>query len=243
MAFIGWLLAGPLNALADWFPADHAAPSWQGIWQRTVAPWQLPESFGGRWLRRTLLPASMAISAVGLAVLYGPTLKFLLVGLTFAVLVLITVIDLEHRLIFPVVVIPAALFGLLYSGLASGRDNPWLMALLGGLSYGLIMLVLYLGGFVFGRVWGALRGQPLDDVVFGLGDVYLGAAVGLLLGWPGVILGLLLTVFAGAAVGLAVLVVSRLQHDGDIYMPYGPYITLSAMALIVYAQWLNLSGG
>lgn len=165
-----------------------------------------------------------------------PLAQFIVYLLYMAIFVLVTVIDLEHRLILFVVIIPSALLALLDAAfLGYGIDLS--AALLGGaLGFGLFFL-LYLGGFAFTAVLSQVRGEKIDEVAFGYGDVMLITLSGLILGWQVLIIAMFITVFLGAAGALLYLLVRRLA--GRHYtlftpLPYGQYIVIATLLLLLF---------
>jgi prepilin signal peptidase PulO-like enzyme (type II secretory pathway) len=62
----------------------------------------------------------------------------------------------------------------------------------------------------------------------GFGDVTLMAMIGTLIGWQGVLMVFFLAPLAGLAVGLVQVVVSR-----DVEIPYGPFLCLATLVVIV----------
>jgi prepilin signal peptidase PulO-like enzyme (type II secretory pathway) len=150
--------------------------------------------------------------------------------------VLITIIDIEHRLILWAVVWPAALALVLLGGITPGHG--WVKTLLGGLAgYG-ITLGIFLLAELFARVLQRLRGQPLDEVAFGGGDVNLAGLIGLAVGWPGVILSLTIAIFAGGlfSFGYILLQLARRRYVPYNAVPYGPFLVLGAMAIYLYGK-------
>ncbi len=167
---------------------------------------------------------------------YGPTLRFLFLAAYTVVFVLVTVTDLERRLILNVVILPAiglALVGALCGVTPFAGDAPWKAALwnavLGGLiAYGFFLLAALLGNLIVGR--GALGG----------GDVNLAAFVGLVTGFPLVIESLVLAILAGGAISL-LLLVTRIRSLRDP-IPYGPFLVIGGWVTMVWgdqiARWL-----
>jgi leader peptidase (prepilin peptidase)/N-methyltransferase len=144
---------------------------------------------------------------------------------------LVVVIDLEHRLILHNTSIVGALIGFGIGVQLHGVRA----ALLGGLAgYG-IMLVLYLLGDVFVKYMSRRRGEAIDEVALGFGDVNLAGIVGLLLGWPGIILGLLFTILAGGVASLIVIAVMLIRRKYHAFsaIPYGPFLILSIILLLL----------
>ena len=151
-------------------------------------------------------------------------------------LLLVTVIDIEHRLILWGVVWPLALVTALTGFVLPGRGL--LKTLLGGLAgYG-ITLGIFVLAELYARAIQHLRGQPLDEVAFGGGDVNLAGIVGLAVGWPGVLLSLTLAILVGGlySLGYIVVQVARRRYTPHTAVPYGPFLVLGALAIYLYGK-------
>lgn len=159
----------------------------------------------------------------------GVFLPSLLLSMIF-LLILIT--DFEHRLILHAVTLPAAiLIGLI--GVLDPSRGPAKTLVGGAVGFGAV-LVLYLFGGLFGRLMGQIRGQRVDEVAFGFGDVTLAGVIGLAVGWPGVVLAVFIGILAGGLFSLAYLVtmIIRRRYQAFIPIPYSPFLILGA--LVVY---------
>jgi leader peptidase (prepilin peptidase)/N-methyltransferase len=149
----------------------------------------------------------------------------LLVGFTF---LLITVIDLEHRLILHVVVLPAAIILGTIGILDPARGA--LKTLGGGLAGAGSFYLLFLLGAAFARAIARSRQKPLDEVAFGFGDVTLAGLIGLIVGWPAVVPALLLGILTAGVFSLGHVLVMLLRHRYSAFTPiaYGPFLILGA---------------
>ena len=56
----------------------------------------------------------------------------------------------------------------------------------------------------------------------GMGDVKLAAFMGLFLGWPNILVALFLAFLAGAAIGLALIILKKKGLKSEI--PFGPFL-------------------
>jgi len=159
-----------------------------------------------------------------------------------AVLLLIVVTDLEHRLIPHVVTGPAAIAFALLGAFDPSRGP--LKTLAGGLVGLGLFYVLYLLGGVFARLVARRRGHPLDEVAFGFGDVTLAGVIGLAVGWPGVLVALVLGILAAGAYSLAYLLVLliRRRYTAFIPIPYGPFMVLGAL-IVYFRLWTAVGAG
>jgi prepilin signal peptidase PulO-like enzyme (type II secretory pathway) len=150
----------------------------------------------------------------------------------FTIFLLIVVIDIEHRLILHVVTGPAAiLIGLL--GVLD-PERGFQKTLVGGVVGFGVVLGLYLLGGVFARLVARLRGQILDEVVFGFGDVTLAGVLGLCVGNPGILITLFLGILAAGEYSLVhiLFMFFRRTYKAFVPIPYGPFLVLGAS--IVY---------
>jgi len=243
---LGWLGGGVVNWLADALP----------IYRRPVRP-RCPHCGGPRrvaaWLglieaasgspcrycdaRRGPRPWIVELACAAFAVwLYGrdPGLAVFLPGLFVGlVFLLIAVIDIEHRLILRIVAVPAAVLLGVIGALQPTRGS--VKVLLGGAAGFLILWVMYLLGLAFSRWIARRRGAPLEEIAFGFGDVMLGGLIGLVVGWPGVIIAVMTGVLlAGVfSLGYIAFMVLRRKYSSFTPIPYGPFL-LAGACLVYY---------
>jgi len=110
------------------------------------------------------------------------------------------------------------------------------MTLLGGaVGFG-VMYGLYWFGDVFARWLARRRGELLTEVALGFGDVNLAGVLGLLLGWPGIVAGLLLAIIIGGVVSIlyVILMVILRRYHTFMAIPYGPFMVISAILLLYF---------
>lgn len=146
---------------------------------------------------------------------------------------LLGTIDLEHRLILHIVSLPAAMA--LGAVRALDPSQGPLKTLTGGLAGLAILLGMYLFGLGFSRLITALRGRPIGEVAFGFGDVVLGGVLGLTVGWPGILVAVVLGIFAAGvfSLGLVLVQLSRHRYAAFLAIPYGPFLLFGA-AIVLY---------
>ena len=158
---------------------------------------------------------------------------------------LIAVIDIEHRLILHAVSLPSIVILAAFGALAPTRGLA--KTLLGGAAGFGFVLILFLFGQVFARWIARRRGEPLDEVAFGFGDVTLAALIGVVVGWPGVVLALTVGVLSAGVFSLLVVLVSLARGTYQPYMPipYGPFLIVGAMLVYLGGRdaFLVLLGG
>lgn len=150
---------------------------------------------------------------------YADIGKLALASFHTSVLLLVTVTDLEHRLIPNRAILPAIVIAALTSPLWFGPG--WYLALVGGaIGFGFFWLAAIVGGRFIGH--GAMGG----------GDVKLAAYVGLITGFPGIITALVLTILAGGIISLVLLMVRVVNMRSGI--PYGPFIVLGGFITMLW---------
>jgi len=165
-----------------------------------------------------------------------------------AIMALITVVDIEHKLILFVVIIPSSVIALVDAVLTTifdgnidvGMRVPGIgESLAGGLLGFAIFFLMYNGGYLFTYVLGRLRGEKITEIAFGYGDVMLAMLSGFILGWRALIFAMFVTVFAGAFGAILYLVTRRLvgqKYSAFTALPYGPYIVFGTVAILLYRE-------
>lgn len=245
-AAIGLLLGGLVNLISDSLPTRgrlalphcHACggPRHKAGWLAITA-W-LTRTTECEYCRTPLRRRHLFVelAAAGLAVWLhlnrlGPSGYLPALAITMLFL-LITVIDVEHRLILHAVSLPSILLLTLY-GVLSPTSGP-MKTLLGGAAGFAFVMVLYLFGGLFGRWIARRRGEDLEEVAFGFGDVTLATLIGVVVGWPGIILALMVGVLAAGAFSLIYILAAVALGRYQPYMPipYGPFLILGG--LLVY---------
>ena len=159
-----------------------------------------------------------------------------LVVLTF--LGLVVVIDLEHRLILNMLSLAGAVLGLVTGTIRYNLAT----SLLGGLAGMVIMLLFYWLGTLFARYRARKLGTDDGEEALGFGDVTISGVLGLMLGWPFILYGLLIGVLAGGLFSLALvlfLVVTRRYQSMTVFTAYGPYLVFGATILLYFPKMLS----
>ena len=178
----------------------------------------------------SILAALIAIFPIPNLGNYGGIIWLLFFGL-------VTVIDLEHRLILHPVSIVGAGLGLIYGSINHGFLNTLIG---GGAGFG-IMLIFYYLGELFVKLLSRKRGEEIDEVALGFGDVNLAGVIGLLLGWPGIIAGLFLGILIGGVVSGFFLLIKLIRGEYQVLsaLPYGPFLVFSAAALLYISDLIR----
>ncbi len=262
-ALAGLLIGGVINLLADDLPESgllrlpHYADgtprplvAWLGLSAFISGKRAGPDGKAMSW-RYPAVEAVTALLFAETAAEYGfSDMTVFWMGIL-AILVLITVIDLEHRLILFVVMIPAYIYAFIGAALFNQQINDKIVFrdyLFGGLFGFLIFFVLYLGGILFTVIMENVRHEEMEEVAFGYGDVMLATLSGLILGWQALIFAMFIAIFAGAAGALLYLGARMLvkgKYELFTALPYGQYIVIGTIIMMLWrAPLINyLQGG
>lgn len=158
------------------------------------------------------------------------------------VFVLITVIDIEHKLILFAVIIPSSILAILDA--LTTKTPPSIQGALSGGALGFgTFFFLYLGGIVYVYVANQVQGRNISEVAFGYGDVMMATLSGLILGMGDMIFAMFLTVMLGAIGALLYLIGKRLSGTGYSLitaLPYGPYIVLGTIIMLLFSQQVRI---
>jgi leader peptidase (prepilin peptidase)/N-methyltransferase len=240
IALVGWLFGVLVNYISDILPIKRrlgapicvACHDPMPITNYIFWPRRCPECWSRRQWRSWVVEAFYV--AVSLWFWLNPPslLGFWPGLLLLAFLGVVFVIDMEHRLIMHPVSIFGALLGLILGFYMRGI---WMTLLGGAVGFG-VMYGLYWFGDVFARWLARRRGELLTEVALGFGDVNLAGVLGLLLGWPGIVAGLLLAIIIGGVVSILymiLMVITRRYHT-FMAIPYGPFMVISAILLLYF---------
>jgi leader peptidase (prepilin peptidase)/N-methyltransferase len=173
--------------------------------------WRLVRSLSRQ--RQIAVVALSAILAVACFVRFGYGGRALVGTVFAAVLVLLTAVDLERRLIPNVIVLPATAVVLAaQTALYPDRALEWLIASLGAALFFFVPVLIYPAGM-------------------GMGDVKLAALLGAALG-KSVVAAVFGAVLAGAAFSVAVLLREGLGARKKS-IPYGPVLALGGVVVLL----------
>ncbi len=232
-ALLGWLVAIVINHAADILPkretglqwprclsCGESRPflAWSGLLavltsQRRCSQCGQPR---GSLVRSILVELATPTFFVLLSTYYGLSWRLILISIYTAILILITVTDLEHRLILNVVILPSILLALLAAFFTP--NVYWPSALVGGAA-----------GFIIAYVAAILSRGGLGE-----GDVTLSAFLGLIIGFPFILLSLGFGVFLGGFVAFLLLITRRVGLRS--FIPYGPFLTITGWIMLVWGD-------
>ena len=163
---------------------------------------------------------------------FGVSWKFAIFCVVGPALVIITAIDIKHKRIPDIIILPGIVFGLAAGSYLVGLKDSSIGLLVGGGTFLLTSEVYY-----------RVRGR----VGMGGGDIKFIAAVGALLGWQQVVLVIFLSALAGSLVGLVGLATKKINVMSQI--PFGPFLAGGTLVAyfsgerIVYLYVMTVTGG
>lgn len=239
-----------LNLCADSLPVDrrlHRPSCAQCQHPRPVLAWSSLAAYitrqyncGSCGARLSIRHTLVELGTAGLFIfcwLRGGT-PFVLVTRLFygAVFVLVLVIDMEHKLIPHVVMLPAIAIALIATLI---NPDPFYPArgLMGGVGGLVSALILYGFGALFARLMGKLRGQAVSEEAFGFGDVTLITFIGLAVGVPDIIFALVIGILSGGVVAAFFLLVRGIiqkRYVAFTAIPYGPFLILGGAMMLYF---------
>ena len=254
--FLGWLAGLFINYSADVLPTTRRFT--QPTCRQCNTPFSWAEYLTLRACRscgerRTLRTWFVQILAAGsfvyLWLFPSKALGFTLGAMVLIYFAIITVIDLEHRLILH----PTSLFGavlgfIVGTSIHSRINNNGILigmglSLLGGLfGFGVMFLLYQLGTFVArfrARRMQAVGQTDDGEEALGGGDVYLLGVLGLMLGWDFIVSALAWGIIFGGLVSLLFIIILliRRRYSSEALMtfiPYGPFFIIAASLFLFH---------
>ncbi len=259
LIIIGILAGGVVNALADDLPNDkrpklphypdgspRPVSAWLGISAFLLGKRTGPNGSKLTW-RYPMVEVGTAIAMiltymikVGEPKVDSLQLVYWLIYM--AIFMLITVIDLEHKLILFVVIIPSSILAILDAITTSAPPNLERSLMGGALGFG-TFFVLYLGGIAYVYIANQVQGRNISEVAFGYGDVMMALLSGLILGLGDMLFAMFLTVILGALGAMLYLMGRRIAGRNSSMiaaLPYGPYIVAGTILMILFGPQIRI---
>lgn len=168
---------------------------------------------------------------------FGLTVETLFYLVFLSALIVVTFIDLEHRIIPNVITLPGIIAGLAYAAVKTdwslvkeiigymSFDFPGALQILAGVPIVDSLLGVIIGGgvlFLTAFLYEVIRKRE----GMGMGDVKLLAMIGAFLGWKSVIFVIFLSSIIGTVVGITIILYKR--GDLKYAVPYGPFLSFAA---------------
>ena len=172
-------------------------------------------------LRYPLVELMTGIIAVDVFFMFGPTIAGSIYFIFISSLLVITFIDIDHKIIPDVISLPGIPIGLAASfvlpamtfktallGMLAGGGSLWIVAW----TYSLITRKEGMGG----------------------GDIKLLAMIGAFIGWKGVVFTIFAASVAGTVLGMIVMLVKG--KDLKYAIPFGPFLSIGAMSYLFFGE-------
>jgi leader peptidase (prepilin peptidase)/N-methyltransferase len=171
--------------------------------------------------RYPIVEVLSGILPVLLFIRFGFSVPFYVFWPLSCVLLVLSFIDLDLRIIPDRVTLPGVVVGMIVAPLVGlmGFWDSLLGVVVGG---GALYLIGVLGEFF------------LKKESMGGGDVKLAAMLGAFMGWKLVLAALFVAFFVGAVIG--VIVMARKPKDWDSSLPFGPFIALGAVLALLWGE-------
>jgi leader peptidase (prepilin peptidase) / N-methyltransferase len=171
---------------------------------------------------------------------FGLTADFFVGFLFCSALVVITFIDLEHRIIPDRISLPGIIIGFIASFFVHdiydlNQTLGWKNSLIG---------ILAGGGSLFIVAYAYELVTKKEGM--GMGDVKLLAMMGAFLGWRSIPFIIFFSSLVGSIIGVSMMLLQK--KDSQYAIPFGPFLALGAICYIFVGQWLihwyfSLGGG
>jgi leader peptidase (prepilin peptidase)/N-methyltransferase len=229
---LGLTVGSFLNVCIDRLPAKKSLaypPSHCDTCQHPLKPWDNIPVFSYLWLRgkcrycSARIPQRILWVELSTGTLfaflfwrYGLTFEFPLIAFYTCILLVLAVIDLNHKLILNVIVYPAAAIALIISFFLPEFDI--YKGILGGAIGFAILMIPAL----------------VSRTGMGWGDVKMAGLIGLMTGYPRVFVGLLGGIILGGVSAVILIILKKKTRKDTI--PFGPFLALGAFWALIYGQ-------
>ncbi|MBI1874260.1 MAG: prepilin peptidase [Acidobacteria bacterium] len=164
-----------------------------------------------------LLSGFMFVAAYGY---YGPSVLLVSRLLFACAMIVLFVIDLQHRILPNVITLPGVAVGFAFSVFT---EPGWVASLVGVLGGGGVLLAV-------SEIYLRVRGEE----GLGMGDVKMLGMIGAFLGWKLMLLTLVLSSFLGSVVGVAMIVAKK--GDLKYALPFGTFLAVAALFASVMGE-------
>ena len=231
-ALLGIVIGSFLNVCIDRVPERKSIvspPSHCSQCKRRLSLFELIPIFSYIILRGRCRSCGVKIPARILAVELGTGIMFFLIWIRFgqswdtvlisvfgSLLLVIGLIDLEHQKILNILIYPAIGLGLLLIPLTH-LTTPWTFLAGGALGFAILFLI-----------------AVLSPGAMGMGDVKLTIFLGIIVGYPEIVIVLFLAFVSGGLIAGIMLAFKKIKRKDTI--AFGPYLALAGLITILYGD-------
>lgn len=147
---------------------------------------------------------------------------------------IVVVMDMEHRVVLHEVSLIGAVMGVIFGICRHG----WWSTLIGGLVGFGFMFLIYRLGYIYLRTRKKVGVEADSIEALGFGDVNISGVIGLMLGWPGIISGLVLGIFAGGLFSTVYLIYRKATKKYQQFdsVSYAPFLVLGAILVLFFRE-------
>jgi leader peptidase (prepilin peptidase)/N-methyltransferase len=174
-------------------------------------------------VRYPIIELLCGLFAMACGMQFGFGLPALIYFILIAMLLVITFIDIDHRIIPDSISLPGIPLGFLFSFFLP--QLKWSDSLIG---------IVAGGGSLLAVAWGYQLMTGKDGM--GGGDIKLLAMIGAFLGWKGVLFTILASSLIGTVVGISLMLVSG--KGLKMAVPFGPFLAIGAVIYLFWGPWL-----
>jgi prepilin signal peptidase PulO-like enzyme (type II secretory pathway) len=242
---LGLIFGTFVNFVVDWFyirrkfllPDLENAIKSSGWFRYLLWPWSIPACSLAKRFRITFVQILLIAISVWLWFTPPPGVDYWWGFGWLVYFIIVVVMDLEYRVVLHPISIAGYILGLGFGIWFRGVES----ALIGGaVGFG-VMFLFYKIGELFIRWQSRRRGVEINEIALGFGDVNIAAVIGLILGWPGIILGLVLAILFGGVVSIIYLIVmvTTKQLKAFSAIPYAPFLIFCTFVLLYFRVYLD----
>ena len=194
-------------------------------------------------LRYPLVELMTGTLAIAILFMFGLTLEGVVYFVFISSLLVITFIDIDHKIIPDIITLPGIPIFFLASFI--DRQNIWYFKILPdnlmeffaflplpAMTYNSVLGVLAGGGSLYLVIWAYYLIRKEEGM--GGGDIKLLAMIGALLGWEGVFF----TIFVASLTGTFLGIIFMLQKGKNLKfaIPFGPFLSIGAMSYVFFGE-------
>ena len=174
-------------------------------------------------LRYPMVELLGGLLALGTYLKFGLTVEALIYYAFCSILLVVTFIDLDHRIIPDFITLPG--IPICFAAAFALPDVTYIEALLG---------ILIGGGSLFAVAW--MYNLITKKEGMGGGDIKLLAMIGAIVGWQGVLFTIFVASLVGTLAGMAVMLQSR--KGMKLAVPFGPFLSIGSITYIFFGTSL-----
>ncbi len=245
VAIIGFICGNLVNFVVDWFyvqrrllkPVLENAIRNKGWIHYLVWPWNFPSCSLTKKIRITFVQILFIAISLWLWFRPPPEVSFWWGFGWLVYFIIVIVMDLEYRIVLHPISIAGGILGLGFGMWFRGVES----TLIGGVVGFGVMFLFYKLGEIFIRWQSKRRGVDIDEIALGFGDVNIAGVIGLILGWPGIVLGLVSAIIFGGVVSIVYLIFMVITRRLKAFsaIPYAPFLIFSAFVLLYFRVYLD----